>query len=130
VPLTTEDVMEELGISRGNANMNLRELIDWGLLRRESKRGERKEFFVAEKDINEVAKRIARERRKRELEPLINALNALHKIDEANTADGKAFKATVSEIQKFAENIDGLLDKLIRADENWLLGFFTKLLKA
>ncbi len=28
-PLSTEDVMDQLNISRGNANMNLRALIDW-----------------------------------------------------------------------------------------------------
>ena len=31
-PLSTEDVMEQLNISRGNANMNLRALIDWNLV--------------------------------------------------------------------------------------------------
>ena len=50
-PLSTEEVMEELKISRGNANMNIRTLIDWGLLFKETKAGERKEFFRAEKDL-------------------------------------------------------------------------------
>jgi DNA-binding transcriptional regulator GbsR (MarR family) len=40
--LSTEEVMEQLQISRGNANMNLRTLIDWGLVRREGKTGERR----------------------------------------------------------------------------------------
>ena len=49
--LTTEEVMAELSISRGNANMTLRDLIDWGLVEKQHKTGERKEFFYAEKDI-------------------------------------------------------------------------------
>jgi hypothetical protein len=61
-PLSTEQVMEELSISRGNANMNLRDLLDWNLVHKELVPGDRKEYFVAEKDIWEVAKRIARER--------------------------------------------------------------------
>ena len=49
--LCAEDIMEELNISRGNANMNIRALMDWGLVSKELKSGERKEFFSAEKDI-------------------------------------------------------------------------------
>ena len=45
-PLSTEDVMESLQISRGNTNMNIRPLIDWGLLYKEFKVGERREFFT------------------------------------------------------------------------------------
>ena len=56
--LTAEQVMEALLISRGNANTNLRELINWGLVFRENRAGERKEYFYAEKNIWEVAQRI------------------------------------------------------------------------
>ena len=31
-PLTQDDIMEQLNISRGNTNMNIRELINWGLM--------------------------------------------------------------------------------------------------
>ena len=31
-PLSTEEVMEQLSISRGNANMNMRDLINWNLV--------------------------------------------------------------------------------------------------
>ncbi|WP_431198790.1 GbsR/MarR family transcriptional regulator [Mucilaginibacter sp. P25] len=47
--LTTEEVMAELSISRGNANMTLRDLIDWGLVEKRHKTGERKEFFTPKK---------------------------------------------------------------------------------
>ena len=50
-PITQDDIMEELSISRGNVNMNIRELISWNLVEREILPGERKEFFTAEKDI-------------------------------------------------------------------------------
>src|SRR5215471_11371510 len=44
-PLCTDDVMERLNISRGNASMSLRSLCDWGIIRRLHKRGERREYF-------------------------------------------------------------------------------------
>ena len=61
-PLSAEEVMETLQISRGNANMNMRALIDWGLVYKEFKPGERKEYFYAEKDLWNVMKKIAKER--------------------------------------------------------------------
>src|SRR5947208_14026578 len=49
--LTTDEVMEELQISRGNAHTNLRELVGWTLVRSVVRKGERKEYFEAEKDV-------------------------------------------------------------------------------
>ena len=43
-PLSTDEVMEGLQISRGNANMNLRALMDWGIVRKEFVKGDRKEY--------------------------------------------------------------------------------------
>src|SRR6201995_6007064 len=69
--LTTEEVMESLSISRGNANMTLRELMSWGLVEKQLKAGERKEYFFADKDTWTIARQVAKERRKRELDPVI-----------------------------------------------------------
>ena len=79
-PLSAEDVMEQLQISRGNANLNLRALIDWGLVQKELRPGERKEFFAAEKDIWKVFRQVVKERRKRELEPMLEVLQTLSKV--------------------------------------------------
>src|SRR5688500_8989202 len=49
--LSTDEVMEELKISRGNAHTNLRELVGWGLVRSVVRKGERKEYFEAEKEV-------------------------------------------------------------------------------
>ena len=65
-PLTQDELMEQLNISRGNVNMNIRELIDWALVDRVIVPGERKEYFSAEKDIWKVARLIIKERKKRE----------------------------------------------------------------
>ena len=61
-PMSTDQVMEELHISRGNAHTNLKELVNWGLLRIVTRKGERKEFFEAELDVWEIFRRIVLER--------------------------------------------------------------------
>ncbi|MBL0928283.1 MAG: hypothetical protein IBJ11_11640, partial [Phycisphaerales bacterium] len=72
--LCTDDVMDRLQISRGNASMSLRGLQDWGLIDRVHKRGDRKEYFRAESDVWTMFKTIARERKKRELDPVVASL--------------------------------------------------------
>lgn len=110
-PLSAEDIMQTLGVSRGNVNMTLRELIDWGLVKREHKPGERKEFFVAEKNIFEAAKMIARERRKRELEPLLKVIAELKQVSPERSDDYDNFRTIVRDVERFAKNIDAALEK-------------------
>ena len=128
--LSAEEIMEELNISRGNANMNIRTLIDWGLVQKELRSGERKEFFVAEKDIYKVFKQIAKERRKRELEPIFKVLDEVKNVDgDKRDKNIKAFVDTIEQIERFTHKADRTLETLIKADESWLLGSFMKLMK-
>ena len=126
--LTTEDVMSELSISRGNANINLRELANWNLVYKELVPGDRKEYFRAEKDIWEVAKRIARERKKREIEPVLRELSQLEKIDEKGS-EAESFVKTVGDIHELASKIDRSVETMLKADENWFFGAILKLLR-
>lgn len=125
--LSTDDVMEQLNISRGNANMNLRDLIDWGLVRKQLKPGERKEFFVAEKHIWTVFIRIARERKRRELEPIFTVLEDLQTV-EGDDKDTKSFIKMIGDIQSFSKRADKTLDTMIKADENKFMSAVIKLL--
>ncbi len=128
--LSTEDVMEELKISRGNVNMNMRDLINWGLVRKDLKPGERKEFFYAEKDMWKAAMQIIKERRKRELEPLMQVMSELKTLDKTDKSEeAKEFTKTIENIEDVISKADGALDKLSRAQDNWLLGGLMKIVK-
>lgn len=128
--LSAEEIMEQLSISRGNANLNVRALIDWGLVQKELRPGERREFFVAEKDIWKVFRQVAKERRKRELEPMLHALEALREVENTGSdRHAKAFSDTVDGIYKLGTKADKTLDTMIKADENWFLGTIMKLMR-
>lgn len=130
--LSAEDVMEQLQISRGNANLNLRTLIDWGLVRKELRPGERREFFSAEKDIHRVATLILQERHKRELAPIMRVLGEVRQVEPSPTAsveETQAFTHMIGNIQNFAEFADRAAATLIKADENWFLSTFMKLMR-
>lgn len=85
-PLCTDDVMERLKISRGNASMSLRALVDWGIVTRAHKRGDRKEYFQGEQDVWALLQSIVRERVKREIHPVMSALYEVR--DLAGTPGG------------------------------------------
>jgi DNA-binding transcriptional regulator GbsR (MarR family) len=129
-PLTQDDMMEELNISRGNANMNIRELINWGLVERVILSGERKEYFIAEKDIWKVVKQIVKERKKRELEPLLKLLDQLEEVEgDKKDKNVKAFVDTVSGIKKLGKQADKTLDTMVKAEESWFVGNLIKMFK-
>ncbi len=129
-PLTQDDIMEELNISRGNVNMNTRELISWGLVDRVLLPGERKEFFMAEKNIWKVATQIIKQRKKRELDPMMKLLAQLEDIEgDKESKEAKQFIDTVSGIRNFGGQADKMLDVMIRADESWFLGSLLKFFK-
>ena len=129
-PLTQDEIMEELSISRGNVNMNIRELVGWGLVDRVIIAGERKEFFTAEKDIWKVATQIIKERKKRELDPMIRLLSQLENVEgDKKDKEIQQFTQTIGNIKKLGLNADKTLDALIKAEENWFTASILKMFK-
>jgi DNA-binding transcriptional regulator GbsR (MarR family) len=126
--LSTEDIMSELQISRGNTNMNVRTLIEWGIVSKEFKVGERKEFFVADKDIAALARQITRERSKRELEPLKKMLGDIKDV-KGEGKESEEFNKLVTDIDGFTTKVDGVLDKFIKSDEHWFYKTLFNLVK-
>lgn len=129
-PITQDDMMEELNISRGNANMNIRELINWGLVERILLPGERKEFFSAEKDIWLVVKKIVKERKKRELDPMLQLLDKLESVEgDKKDKHVKTFIETIGNIKKLGKQVDKTLDVMIKAEESWFIYNLLKIIK-
>ena len=126
-PLTTDEIMEELKVSRGHANTNLRELCGWGLIRGIIPKGERKEFFEAEKDIWKMFCIIVRERKRREIRPAINVLKDCHeRTDMLKGSEAVAFAKQVKALREFLEMTDGLLSKVARSEKSTILPWALK----
>lgn len=127
--LSTDEVMEQLEISRGNANMNLRALMDWGIVRKEFVKGDRKEYFVAERDVWFLFKQITKERRKREIEPVISFLEELKNIEDKDSEGAKEFIKLMDDFSSVTGKINNIMDLAIKSDDHWLVGKITNLLK-
>src|SRR2546422_6160837 len=72
--LSMDDIMARLGISRGNVSMNLSKLVEWGLVRRVHKRGDRREYYESLSDVWEMFTLVANQRKRREIDPILSTL--------------------------------------------------------
>ncbi len=127
--LSTDEIMKTLGISRGNANMNLRALVDWGLVRRVSVGSERREYFQSEKDVWNMCCRIARERKKREIEPVIGTLEEC--LREAGAGkEAAAFRKKLADLLELVRLLDFVLGKLAEQEKNAVMPKVLMLMKA
>jgi DNA-binding transcriptional regulator GbsR (MarR family) len=105
-PLCTDDVMERLHISRGNASMSLRALCDWGIIRRLHKRGERREYFESLSDVWEMFSIIAAERKRREMDPVLETIKQCQKMLDEGSLGKSAAKQ--EEIQLTRQRLAGM----------------------
>lgn len=101
-PLCTDDIMARLGVSRGNVSMSVRSLLEWGVIEKVRLTGDRKEYYSAEQDVWSMMRAIARERIKREVDPLLDALD---EISELGPQVGARSPEEARELQKRLDDI-------------------------
>ncbi len=116
-PLCAEEIMDELQISRGNVSMSLRELMNWGIVTKMHIKGERKEFYTTEKDVWQFFKIISQERKKREIDPTINALrDVLRDLDTIDTPESAYTRRQVADLLELVETGDKLYHMIEKMD--------------
>ncbi len=128
-PLTTDEVMEALQISRGNANTNLRELVDWNLVRSYVPKGARRTVFEAEKDVWKIFCAVAKERKRREIEPALATLHdCLELLRGTNDEEGKALEAQLRNLAEFVSLADNAMSRISRSERSKVLPALLKAL--
>ncbi|MCT4629823.1 ArsR family transcriptional regulator [Winogradskyella sp.] len=128
-PLSMEDIMEDLKISRGNTSMNLRQLMDWGIVTKVLVSGERKDFFTTEKDVQELARIVAKERSRREIKPVIKVLEDVSSIKDDGSEKTKELIKQTKALKDLTDDLDTLMNKLVNQNQNWLTKSVLKLMK-
>ncbi len=105
-PRHAEDIADRLGLARSNVSTSLKELIGWDLIRRVPVKGDRREHFEAETDVWEIAIRIARGRKQREIDPALTALRASLAEAESDPAVGRIARERLRAMLTFTETVD------------------------
>jgi DNA-binding transcriptional regulator GbsR (MarR family) len=129
-PLSTDDVMDQLEISRGNAHMNLKDLVAWGLVHSVVRKGERKEYFEAEKDGWTIFQIISRERARREIEPAIRTLqDCADMTSKIKSPEAKSFHALIKDLADLVGTASALVSRVAKTDRNAVVNLAVKHLK-
>jgi DNA-binding transcriptional regulator GbsR (MarR family) len=115
-PQGLDDISDRLEISRGNASMALKELRSWGVVRRVREAGDRRDFYVSEPDVWNMFFRIARERKKRELDPALQALRRTLAAPDLGVGDD--VRRRLEQMEDLLATGDRLLDKLLSDERN------------
>jgi HTH-type transcriptional regulator, glycine betaine synthesis regulator len=107
-PLEVNEIMDRLQISRGNASMNLRELMDWGIVRRFRQPGDRKDTYVSESDPYQMFLRVVRERKRREIDPTADAIReVIAKLPEhSEVADESLLRSRLQALSEIFDLLD------------------------
>src|SRR5438309_5326441 len=83
--LSMDGIMARLAISRGNVSMNLSKLVEWGLVRRVHKRGDRRDYYESLSDVWEMFTLVAAQRKRREIDPILSTLRRCREELSAET---------------------------------------------
>jgi DNA-binding transcriptional regulator GbsR (MarR family) len=120
--LSMDDIMARLAISRGNVSMNLSKLIEWGLVRRVHRRGDRREYYASHSDVWEMFTLVASQRKRREIDPILHTLRRCRDelspevlgAQAAHVAAQDRFRR-VNELLKFLTLVDGLAQRFFES---------------
>jgi HTH-type transcriptional regulator, glycine betaine synthesis regulator len=116
--LEVNEIMDRLQISRGNASMNLRELMDWGIVRRFRPPGDRKDVYVSETDPFQMFLRVVRERKRREIDPTADAIReVLAKLPEEDDSEATStLRARLQALLEIFDIVDATYRSVFMAD--------------
>lgn len=131
-PLDTDTIMKQLSISRGNANMNLRNLTQWQLIQKVHFKGKRKDFYTAEHDVWNIVTIIVKERHQREIDPIKESLTetlSLFEKEHEIVQDEIDFKKRIEEFIDFLEMFERFTKALLPYINKKNLTFLKHLVK-
>jgi HTH-type transcriptional regulator, glycine betaine synthesis regulator len=120
VPLEVNEIMDRLHISRGNASMNLRELMDWGIVRRFRRPGDRKDTYISETDPFQMFVRVVRERKRREIDPTADAIReCIQRLPESDKSEGaQTLRARLEALLEIFDLIDAAYRQVFGAERS------------
>ncbi len=127
-PISVDFMMSSLNLSKSNVVINLRALQDWGLVFKVSEQGERKDYYIAEKNTWNMFLNIVEKRKKKELEPLKLLLDDMKKVSPS-CQESKELCNIIKELDHFTKKVDGVLDKLVKSESSFLLQSFIKMVR-
>lgn len=123
-PLNAEEIADQLGFSRSNVSMGLKELQAWKLVRLKHFPGDRREYFTTPADLWEIVRTLVEERKRREIDPTLSKLRELQLSGQAASGDPYA-RARIEELTGLIELLTGWYDDMNGLETSRLVQLLT-----
>lgn len=107
-PLHAAEIAETLAVARSNVSTSLRELQGWGLVQVVHRLGDRRDHYVTQKDVCEMFRAIAEERKRREVDPTLKLLQELVETEQ-DARKGKLLR----QLLEFFETVTTTFDEIV-----------------
>lgn len=111
-PLNAEEICDILNVARSNVSTSLKELVGWGIVKKTAILGDKRDHFASVKDVWELARIIASERKKREIDPTISVLRECIQEAEQDDATSATTLERLRNMAKFLETTTSAYDRL------------------
>jgi DNA-binding MarR family transcriptional regulator len=131
--LNTDQLMAKLGISRGNASMTTRTLVEWGIVTRVHNREDRRDYFRAEQDVWTLFATVIRVRKRREIDPLMGLVDECRALASgagpgcgcpATAARAAELERKLRDIASFIRTFDMLAEHYLSSGGDGIAGAF------
>jgi DNA-binding transcriptional regulator GbsR (MarR family) len=121
-PLHAEEIATTLAVARSNVSTSLRELQSWGIVHVIHVLGDRRDHCESLKDVWEMFRIVAEQRKRREIDPTLRILQeCVGELENAGT-DAKYTRERLQEMLGFLTPTTGLFEELIQLPTATLKG--------
>jgi len=123
-PLCADDIVEQLGFSRSNVSMGLKELQSWNLVRHMHLPDDRRDYFNTPDDVWQIVRTLVEERKKREVDPTLSMLRELL-MQKPGSAEERHAQSRMKEMHDLIELLCGWYDDVRRLETERLVQLLT-----
>lgn len=119
VELSLDEIVAQTGFTKGAISTSVRTLARMGLIHRQSKLGDRKDYYVAENDFYKVVRTILKGRENSEFDRALASVGQTLDIleasppSESDAAEWEFARNRVAEMQSFFDGLDNLVKVIV-----------------
>lgn len=114
-PLGLEEIADKLQISRGNASMSLKELRGWGVVKKVTLSGDRRDYFATEQDAWTMLFRIMSQRKSREFDPALESVRIALQAASPTKMSAQV-RARLEQMESILTSLDVVLSRLLKSE--------------
>ena len=122
-PLSLDDLVQIVGVTKGALSVHMTQLERLGLVHRDSRPGDRKDYFSSDSDFWGVVRGILREREQREFDRALRTVSeCLALLDQAKrvgrgTAELTFYRDRIVAMQRFFQAVDRIVGAILAVED-------------